>query len=155
MVWPVPVSNTGVGWVNRELALARKSVLQPALWQYPGVGKKMLRKIHLLIPTRTSTTYFHEYIYPYTEIHFIKGRLKFRDLTGVSKKPTSAPFPSIMCIYKHAWEMPMGLAGGCLSRGVWLQRCWVAVYRFETSLPPYEWLQAVRGCYPWLNIFLS
>ena len=23
------------------------------------------------------------------------------------------------------------------------------VYRFETSLPPYEWLNIARGCYPW------
>ena len=59
-------------------------------------------EIHLLIPARTDTTYFHEYIYPYAKLDFIKGRLKFRDLTGVSKKPTSAPFPSIVCIYKHA-----------------------------------------------------
>ena len=61
-------------------------------------------EIHLLIPARTDTTYFHEYIYPYAKLDFIKGRLKFRDLTGVSKKPTSAPFPSIVCIYKHAWS---------------------------------------------------
>ena len=61
-------------------------------------------EIHLLIPARTDTTYFHEYIYPYAKLDFIKGRLTFVDLTGVSKKPTSAPFPSIMCIYKHAWS---------------------------------------------------
>ena len=77
-------------------------------------------EIHLLITARTDTTYFHEYIYPYAKLDFIKGRLKFRDLTGVSKKPTSAPFPSIVCIYKHAWEMMlMGLgytySEGCLS----------------------------------------
>ena len=59
-------------------------------------------EIHLLIPARTDTTYFHEYIKSFAEIHFIKGRLTFVDLTGVSKKPTSAPFPSIVCIYKHA-----------------------------------------------------
>ena len=53
-------------------------------------------EIHLLIPARTDTTYFHEYIYPYAKLDFIKGLLKFRDLTGVSKKPTSAPFPSIV-----------------------------------------------------------
>ena len=60
-------------------------------------------EIHLLIPARTDTEYFHEYIKWFADIHFIRGRLKFVDLTGVSKKPTSAPFPSIVCIYKHAW----------------------------------------------------
>ena len=59
-------------------------------------------EIHLLIPARTDTEYFHEYIKWFADIHFIEGRLPFRDLTGVSKKPTSAPFPSIVCIYKHA-----------------------------------------------------
>ena len=55
-------------------------------------------EIHLLIPARTETDYFHEYIKSFAEIHFIRGRLKFRDLTGVSKKPIRAPFPSIVCI---------------------------------------------------------
>lgn len=50
--------------------------------------------IVLLIPARTDTQYFHEYILPYCELRFIKGRLKF----GGSKN--SAPFPSILCIYK-------------------------------------------------------
>ena len=31
----------------------------------------------------------------------------------------------------------------------------VAIYRFETSYPPYEWLRAVRGCYPWLSVSLT
>ena len=59
-------------------------------------------EIHLLIPARTETDYFHEYIKSFVDIHFIRGHLKFVDLTGVSKKPTRAPFPSIVCIYKHA-----------------------------------------------------
>ena len=58
-------------------------------------------EIHLLIPVRTDTAYFHDYIYPYATLHFIQGRLKFCDLTGVSKKPTSAPFPSMVCVYQH------------------------------------------------------
>ena len=31
----------------------------------------------MLIPARTDTKYFHEYIYNKSEIRFIKGRLKF------------------------------------------------------------------------------
>ena len=31
----------------------------------------------------------------------------------------------------------------------------IAIYQFETSLPPYEWLNIARGCYPWLSICLS
>lgn len=47
-----------------------------------------------LIPARTDTRYFHDYIYHKAkEIRFIKGRLKF----GGSKN--SAPFPSMLVIF--------------------------------------------------------
>lgn len=49
----------------------------------------------LLIPARTDTSYFHEFIYNKSEIRFIKGRLKF----GASKN--SAPFPSMVVVYKN------------------------------------------------------
>lgn len=48
----------------------------------------------MLIPARTDTRYFHEYIYHKAEIRFLKGRLKF----GGSKN--SAPFPSMIVIFK-------------------------------------------------------
>ena len=57
-------------------------------------------EIHLLIPVRTDTK-IYEHIFPYCTIKFIKGRLKFRDLTGSSDKPTSAPFPNMICVYKQ------------------------------------------------------
>lgn len=50
--------------------------------------------IVMLIPARTDTKYFQEYIYHRSEIRFIKGRLKF----GNSK--TSAPFPSMIVIFR-------------------------------------------------------
>lgn len=49
----------------------------------------------MLIPFRTDTKWFHEYIYNKSEIRFIKGRLKF----GNSKN--SAPFPSMIVIFKN------------------------------------------------------
>ena len=48
----------------------------------------------ILIPARTDTIYFHEYIYHKAEIRFIKGRLKF----GNAKN--SAPFPSMVVIFE-------------------------------------------------------
>ncbi len=51
-------------------------------------------RVVMLIPARTDTKYFHEYIYHKAEIRFIKGRLKF----GNSKN--SAPFPSMLVIFK-------------------------------------------------------
>ena len=58
-------------------------------------AKKPDTTVVMLIPARTDTIYFHEYIYnkPGVEIRFIKGRLKF----GGAKN--SAPFPSMVVIF--------------------------------------------------------
>lgn len=49
-----------------------------------------------LVPSRTDTKWFHEYVYnkPNVEVRFVKGRLKF----GNGKN--SAPFPSMIIIFK-------------------------------------------------------
>ncbi len=51
--------------------------------------------IVMLLPARTDTKWFHNYIYKKSEIEFIKGRLKF----GNSKN--GAPFPSMIVIYRE------------------------------------------------------
>lgn len=50
----------------------------------------------LLIPARTDTKYFHNYILNRSEIRFVKGRLKFGD------SKNSAPFPSMVVIFRGA-----------------------------------------------------
>lgn len=57
-------------------------------------GQKKGTLVVLLIPARTDTKYFHEFIYHRAEIRFIKGRLKFGD------QKNSAPFPSMLVIYR-------------------------------------------------------
>lgn len=59
-------------------------------------SKKDNTLIVMLIPSRTDTKYFHDYIYKRTEIRFIKGRLKFGDNVN------SAPFPSMIVIFRGA-----------------------------------------------------
>ena len=49
--------------------------------------------IVLLMPARTDTRYFHDYIYHKAEIRFIKGRLRF------SNASENAPFPSMIVIF--------------------------------------------------------
>ena len=49
----------------------------------------------MLIPARTDTKAFHDFIYHKAEVRFIRGRLKF----GGSKN--SAPFPSMIVIFKE------------------------------------------------------
>ena len=48
-----------------------------------------------LIPARTDTRYWWDYIFPYAEIRFIKGRLKFSN----NGKSAPAPFPSAIVIF--------------------------------------------------------
>lgn len=49
----------------------------------------------MLIPARTDTRWFHEYIYdkPDVEVRFLKGRLKF------SGAAYNAPFPSMVVVF--------------------------------------------------------
>lgn len=50
--------------------------------------------IVLLLPARTDTRWFHNFIYKKHEIRFIKGRLKFND------GKQGAPFPSMVVVMK-------------------------------------------------------
>ena len=53
-----------------------------------------------LIPARTDTRYWHEYIFNKAdEIRFLKGRIKFEDINGEAKN--SAPFPSAVIVWKN------------------------------------------------------
>lgn len=49
----------------------------------------------MLLPARTDTKWFHDFIYHKAEIRFVKGRLKFGGSTS------GAPFPSMVIIYKQ------------------------------------------------------
>ena len=52
----------------------------------------------MLIPARTDTNAFHDYIYNKAEIRFIRGRLKF----GGGKIIDRAPLPSMIVIFRKA-----------------------------------------------------
>ncbi len=59
-----------------------------------GEGHKENTVVVLLIPARTDTRYFHDFILNRAEIRFLKGRLKFGD----AENP--APFPSMLAIFR-------------------------------------------------------
>ncbi len=67
--------------------------------------KNNAHTIVYLIPVRTDTQWFHNYVYPYfkkeikpyAEIRFIKGRVKFSNGLDINN---SAPFPSMLVIFK-------------------------------------------------------
>lgn len=91
--------------------LAHSWATSGAVWCNPPYGRqigKWVKKAHtealrrggcivLLIPARTDTSYFHDYIYHQAEIRFIRGRLCFTDETGTPRG--TAPFPSMLVIY--------------------------------------------------------
>lgn len=82
-----------------------------AIWCNPPYGReigswvkkayeeslKSDREIVLLIPSRTDTAYFHDYIYKKAEIFFLKGRIKFLDAEHKENHP--APFPSMIAVF--------------------------------------------------------
>ena len=49
----------------------------------------------MLIPSRTDTSWFHDYCYGKAEIRFIRGRIKF------SGHENNAPFPSMLVIFRE------------------------------------------------------
>ena len=78
------------------------------VWCNPPYGKQIgdwMRRLYefstgggtavALVPARTDTRWFHDFVYKKAEIRFIKGRIKF----GTSKY--NAPFPSMVVIYKQ------------------------------------------------------
>lgn len=56
-------------------------------------AQKKDTKVVALLPARTDTKWFHEYVYYEALTYFVKGRLKFGD------SKNSAPFPSMVCIW--------------------------------------------------------
>ncbi len=50
-------------------------------------------KVVMLIPARTDTKYWHQYVMRADEVYFVKGRLKFGD------SENSAPFPSAVVVF--------------------------------------------------------
>tara|TARA_R110002074_G_scaffold22954_9_gene69727 strand:+ start:262 stop:735 length:474 start_codon:yes stop_codon:yes gene_type:complete len=56
-------------------------------------SRKEGTKVVMLIPSRTDTKYWHQYVMKADEVYFVKGRLKFGDSTN------SAPFPSAVVVF--------------------------------------------------------
>lgn len=76
---------------------------QIAKWVEKCATEEDAETIALLIPARTDTRYFHEWIMPYAhQIYFVKGRLKFGD------SKNSAPFPSMLVIFDHKKDPEYG-----------------------------------------------
>ena len=77
---------TGVVWCNPPYGRQ--------IGKWVEKAAKSACRVVMLLPARTDTRWFHDYIYGYAEIRFIKGRLKFGGCEN------SAPFPSMICVFR-------------------------------------------------------
>lgn len=81
------------------------------VWMNPPYGrgiKEWVKKAHeaaqqgaivvCLLPSRTDTSWWHEYVMKACEVLYIRGRLKFGDSIN------SAPFPSCIVIFKKVHD---------------------------------------------------
>jgi hypothetical protein len=63
----------------------------------------------LLVPARTDTRWYHDWIEEKAETSFLRGRLRFGGATS------SAPFPSMLAVYQPK--------RGQILRGLWSRFC--------------------------------
>ena len=89
----------GVGWCNPRYGRKIGKWLQKA----QDENRRNNNYIGMLLPARTDTRWFHDYILSKAEIRFIRGRLKF----GGAKN--SAPFPSMVVVFRPKMEMLEGM----------------------------------------------
>ena len=61
-------------------------------------SRKEDTKVVMLIPARTDTKYWHQYVMRADEVYFVKGRLKFGD------SDNSAPFPSAIVVFDGSYN---------------------------------------------------
>lgn len=85
-------------WNNENVFCNPPYGREMGIWVKKCYDEVMIKKrcniAVMLIPARTDTRWFHDYIYNNAEIRFIKGRLKF----GGAKY--NAPFPCMVVIYR-------------------------------------------------------
>jgi site-specific DNA-methyltransferase (adenine-specific) len=88
------LSGDGLNSVWGSRTFCNPPYSQLKAWLKKGYEESLSGKLVVfLIPSRTDTVAWHEYVMKAKEIKFIKGRLKF----GGSKN--SAPFPSAVVIF--------------------------------------------------------
>ena len=92
-------------WFSQEEDGLSKDWCGSRCWMNPPYGReigKWVKKaatggaevVVALLPSRTDTAWWHDYIQDEAEVRFIRGRLKF----GESKN--SAPFPSCIVVFR-------------------------------------------------------
>ena len=80
---------TGVCWMNppygREIGKWVRKAYESA--------RDNLATVICLLPARTDTAWYHDYILPHAHVEFVRGRIKF----GGAKD--NAPFPNVVAVF--------------------------------------------------------
>lgn len=85
----------GICWMNPPYGREIGKWVQKAYESTRANGATVV----CLLPSRSDTAWFHDYVLPHARIEFLRGRLKF----GGSKN--SAPFPSVIAVLNHEKEL--------------------------------------------------
>lgn len=76
--WMNPPYGAGLGkWVKKACDSAQSGAL-----------------VVCLLPARTDTRWWHDYVLPHAEIRYLRGRVKFNGIGN------SAPFPSVVVVFR-------------------------------------------------------
>lgn len=88
----------GVNFVNPPYSSPSKDLFIKKGFEEWKKGKTVV----FLIPANTDTRVFHDYIYPYAEIRFLKGRVKFKGFNSKGEYVTnkSGLTGSMVCIFR-------------------------------------------------------
>jgi phage N-6-adenine-methyltransferase len=103
------------GFTREEDGLSRDWYPYLSIFMNPPYGRRITGKwvkkayhesqngcvVVCLLPARTDTIWFHEYVYPHGEITFIRGRLKFGGMRNKKGELINdpAPFPSMIVVF--------------------------------------------------------
>ena len=77
-------------WCNPPYGRQIGAFMRKALTESRAPGTTVV----MLVPARTDTNWFHQFVYRRAELRFIRGRLKFGGAQN------GAPFPSMLVIYR-------------------------------------------------------
>lgn len=90
---------TGVVWCNPPYGN------EIGQWVERGYRQAQLgATVVMLIPARTETRYWHDFVMKASEIRFVKGRLRFGGVTA--EKGHNAPFPSAVVVFRPGEHTP-------------------------------------------------
>lgn len=90
---------TGVVWCNPPYGN------EIGEWVERGYRQAQLgATVVMLIPARTETRYWHDYVMRAAEIRFVRGRLRFVGVSGGNGH--NAPFPSAVVVFRSGDHEP-------------------------------------------------